>query len=186
VSAGNLVAAVAHLPEAERARLQDPAAGAVHLATAIRALDRGDHATVKAQLERACRLMPISSLPITVEHRLRLHLRRAHDPQERLRALTAMAELWPDQQSDTARVLRTLAIAAALLAVRPRQAARLIGRWPRGGSRRFFLRHARLFYQLARNFLEDRRRWRKVAELGGSPQPLSTVDPPSLEAVSEP
>ena len=54
LSAENLTTAVGRMPEADRRRLEDQPRQALHLARAMRALDRRDETTLRAELEIAC------------------------------------------------------------------------------------------------------------------------------------
>jgi hypothetical protein len=155
-AAANLVAAVDRLPAAERAPLVDQASGVAQLARAIRALDRGDVKAVRAELERADRLGALSATDSQVAYRIRAHLSRAHDLHERLRALTTMAEIWPDRHADTARHLRLLAIVVALRLRRPVEAATLASGWRLRGSLGFARRMAPTFRRRLHRIIQDR------------------------------
>ena len=168
-AAANLVAAVDRLPAAQRAPLVDQARGAVHLARAMRALDRDDVMAVRAEIELADRLGALSSTNNQVAYRIRAHLSRSHDWHERLHALTTMTEIWPGPHADTARHLRLLAIVVALRRRRLAEAARLLAGWRWRGSVGFARRIApTLRRRLARRIQERRDRvagWRSERSL---------------------
>jgi glycosyltransferase involved in cell wall biosynthesis len=168
LSGRNLAAAAQRLPEPQRTVVSRQARGLTSMAQAMRALDRGDRDAVRSHLEEACASLPLSNLPGPVDNRTRRHLTMAHDPKERLRALTTLVELWPDRNSDTARYLRALAIGVALRLGRLPEAARLLAGWPRGGSLRFAWRRVPLVrHRLRRGLQEVRHRGRESAALGG-------------------
>jgi hypothetical protein len=156
-AAANLVAAVDRLPAAERAPLMGQARGVTHIAQAMRALDRGDALACSAELERADRLGALSGTSNQVPYRIRGHLSRAHELHERLRALTTMAEIWPDRHADTARHLRLLAILVALRLRRPAEAATLVAGWRWRGTLGFARRIAPTFRRRLHRIIQDRR-----------------------------
>jgi hypothetical protein len=118
------------LPDRARRPLAARAQGALQFVVALRALDRGDVRAVIAALEEACRLLPqLCRDAESVDHRLSL-VPHAGDPRERLRHLVTFASLWPEPRSETALFLRARAVLLALRLRRPREAARLLARWP--------------------------------------------------------
>jgi glycosyl transferase family 2 len=126
------------------------AEGALHFATALRALDRKDGHTTGTALREACRLYPeLSRQPEMVERRIG-HLQRAHEPAEHLRHLATAASLWPDPQSDTALYLRARALLAALLLGRVQQATQLTAAWPLRPTPSFLRRTLPAFARSAR------------------------------------
>ena len=173
----SLAAAADRLPRPQRSEVSRQARGMIHLSEAMVALERGDRAAVQSQLEDACRMLPLSEVVGAVESRTRFHLPRAHETSERLRALTTLAEVWPDGRADEARFLRATAIGLALRLGRPREAARLLAGWGRGGSVGFLWRAAPVvLHDLQRRWQDRRHRGREVAELdrGETNQPVAT------------
>jgi hypothetical protein len=165
ISARNLVTAVDGMREPERTRLAGEAAGVAHLATAMRALDRGDRPALRAELEAACRLIPLSDSPLLVAHRVRCHFPRFRQRAERLRALEAVAELWPEKHASTARYLRAWAMVLAVRMWRPQVAARLLAGWRIPGTVRFTRKIAPLLRHRARQSLTERRHRAREAQL---------------------
>ena len=125
----------------------------------MQALAAGDAAVLRAELKEAVRLRPaLSTEPEHYADRLRRHLPEAHDRRALLDALSLAAEQWPDPASDTARFLRTLAVATALRTGRPRIAARLVAGRARGGTVGFLWRRRTLLRQVRREWRAYRRR----------------------------
>jgi hypothetical protein len=165
LSAQNLVAAVDRMRDPDRTRLAGEAAGVAHLASAMRALDRGNRTGLRAELEAACRLLPLSDSPLLVAHRLRCHFPRSRERAERLRALEALAESWPEKHADTARYLRAWAIGLALRLGRPRDAAGLLVGWRIPGTVRFARDITPVLRHRIRQSLEERRHRAGEAQL---------------------
>jgi hypothetical protein len=112
---------------AGRRDLVDRAHGGVHFAAALRALDRGEDASVRAELAAACALFPeLSKEPGLVSGRLRVNLPHSDRPAGRLRHLATAARAWPEADSDTAVALRVQAAVAALRAGKPAAALELL------------------------------------------------------------
>jgi hypothetical protein len=156
LSATKLVAAAEQL-HPQRRGLLDEARGGLHLARAMRAVERNDAVAVRRELEEACRLTRLSALPEVAESPIRRHLTGAQDPYERLRALKMVAELWPDDRADSARYMRGLAVVAALQARRPREAARLARSWPVDGTAGFVRRIGPVLHRRALRSWQDYR-----------------------------
>ena len=115
------------LADAGRHELVDRARGSVHLAAALRALDRCDDALVRDELAAAVRLFPeLSHEPGLVSGRLRVNLPHSDRPRDRLRQLATVARAWPEPASDTAVALRVQAMAAAVRGGRPVAAVGLL------------------------------------------------------------
>jgi glycosyl transferase family 2 len=167
LSAANVAAAVDGLPEPDRSRLAAEAAGTLHLARAIRALDRGDDAAVRAELEAAYRGMPPPDKPFTMRHRIVDHCSRSHEDNERLRILGTLADLWPDETSVVAHYLRAWGALLALRLRRPREAAGLLAGWRLRGTLRFAWKMPSLLTKLARASLHERR-YRNVEMTSGT------------------
>jgi hypothetical protein len=166
-SGANLAAAAEGLPEPQRGVVSKQARGLTSLAHAMIALDRGEAAALELHLQESCRMLPLSTLPRTIESRTRRHL-TTQDADGRLRALTMLAELWPHPNADTPRYLRVVAIGIALRLGRPRHAARLLAGWGRGGTFRFAWRTApALGHRLRRRWQERCHSGRESAELAG-------------------
>ncbi|MGH2956786.1 MAG: glycosyltransferase family 2 protein [Solirubrobacterales bacterium] len=157
ISARNLVQAVDRLPEGERAPLAAEAMGVVDLAHAMLALDRGDDAALRAALDRACAELPLSRSPTMMVHRVKNHLRRCEQPQERLRVLVALTSCWPSPHCLTARYLRAWAIGLALRRLQLRLAVRLLTGWRPRGTLPFVRRAIPLLRLRARRSRQDRR-----------------------------
>ena len=158
-AARNLLAVVERTPGPRQAEMTRGAATLLHLSLSTQALAAGDASALRAELEEVVRLSPgLSSEPERYADRLRRHLPAAHDRRALLAALTLAAEQWPEQASETARFLRTLAVATALRTRRPRAAARLFAGRARGGTARFLWRRRSLLRQTLREWRGYRRR----------------------------
>jgi hypothetical protein len=117
----------AALEAAGRHDLVGRAHGSVHFAAALRALDRGDDARVRAELAAACALFPeLSNEPGLVSGRLRVNLPHSDRPARWLRHLATAARAWPEADSETAVALRVQAVVAALRAGKPAAALELL------------------------------------------------------------
>jgi hypothetical protein len=156
-SAQNLATAVDRLPEPERTRLSPQARGHVHMARAMRALDRGERETVRTELERACRVLELSDDPRVLAHRVRAHQPGFEDPKVRLRMLETLVEAWPEPQATTERYLRAWGIAVALRLRHGRRAARLAAGWRWRGTIAFLNRVRPIVRHRVRRVLQDRR-----------------------------
>jgi glycosyl transferase family 2 len=166
LSAANVAAAVDGMPEPDRSRLAAQAAGTLHLARAIRAVDRGENAAVRAELEAASRGMPLPDKPFSVRHRIVDHCSHSHEGDERLRILGTLAGLWPDETGVVAHYLRAWGTLLALRLRQPREAARLLAGWRLRGSLRFAWEMPSFLTKRARIGLQERR-YRKVEKTSG-------------------
>ena len=170
-SAENLTTAVGRMPEADRRRLEDQPRHVLHLARAMRALDRRDETTLRAELEIACETYPLSTG--LIGSRLRHHLPRSGQPLERLAMLETLTRVWPQPHAHTSRYLRAWAIGLALRLGRPGQALRMLRGWQWRGTARFGRRVAPSLWYRARCRWQARRyRGRETDELASS-QPSS-------------
>jgi hypothetical protein len=150
----------AALEAAGRHDLVGRARGSTHFAAALRALDHGDRARVRAELAAACSLFPeLSNEPGLVSGRLRVNLPDSEKPTSRLRHLATAARAWPEPDSDTAVALHLQAVVAALRARRPAAALALLAGLR---VRATFSLAARSFPLLRRSFAR-RRSVRRVA-----------------------
>jgi hypothetical protein len=150
----------AALGAAGRQDLVGRAHGAVHFAAALRALDRGDDAGVRAELATACALFPeLSNEPGLVSGRLRVNLPHSDRPTGRLRHVATAARAWPEAGSDTAVALRVQAVVAALRARKPAAALELLAGLPLRATLSFAARSL----PLVRRSAARRRSVRRVA-----------------------
>jgi glycosyl transferase family 2 len=154
--AANVASAAEQLPDPQRSRLAGEARGLGHLARALRALDGGDDDRLELELAEACRLLSLSDAPAFVASRVRGHLPRVHERQERRRVLRTLAESWPDRHTRTARYLRAWAIGLAILSGKPGDAARLASGWQLRGTLRFVRGIAPLVRQRAARLIGQR------------------------------
>jgi hypothetical protein len=158
-AARNLLAVVERTPGPRQAEMARGAATLLHLSRSMQALADGDAAVLRTELGEAVRLTPVlSEEPERYADRLRRHLPAAHDRRALLEALTLAAEQWPDPGSDTARFLRTLAVATALRTGRLRTAANLFSGRARGGTARHLWRQRALLRQVLRRWRGYRQR----------------------------
>jgi glycosyltransferase involved in cell wall biosynthesis len=129
------VEAVSKTKRRDRSVLQGMARGRLVYSEALRSLLEGQADEVAVNLREACRLLPeLSSQPAAVARRIG---RVMPDSERRARALVLAAEAWPDQESDTALLLRIQAASAAFRTGRPVQAIELIRGLPVGPTVRF-------------------------------------------------
>ena len=169
LSAENLAAAVGRMPEADRRRLEDQPRHALHLARAMRALDRRDETTLRAELEIACETYPLSTAFLLIGSRLRHHLPRSGQPLERLAMLETLTRVWPQPHAPASRYMRAWAIGLALRLGRPGQALRMLRGWQWRGTARFGLLVAPSLWHRARRRRQGRRyRGREADELASS------------------
>ena len=176
LSAENLTTAVGRMPEADRRRLEDQPRLALHLARAMRALDRRDETTLRAELEIACETYPLSTAFLEIGSRLRHHMPRFGQPLERLAMLETLTRVWPQPHEHTSRYMRAWAIGLALRLGRPGQALRMLRGWQWRGTARFGRAVAPSLWHRARLQWQERRyRGREADELASS-QPSSPTE----------
>ena len=110
-----------HHPHGKRAE------GTHRFFDALASLDASQPEDARRALREACTLFPeLSSEPVLVGRQVLNAMPGSDRPTERLTAFAALAELWPEQRSETAAALRTYALACALRARDARAAARLL------------------------------------------------------------
>ena len=176
LSAENLTTAVGRMPEADRRRLEDQPRLALHLARAMRALDRRDETTLRAELEIAYETYPLSKAFLDIGSRLRHHMPRFGQPLERLAMLETLTRAWPQPHEYTSRYMRAWAIGLALRLGRPGQALRMLRGWQWRGTARFGRAVAPSLWHRARLRWQERRyRGREADELASS-QPSSPTE----------
>jgi hypothetical protein len=166
IQAANLTEAAARLPRPARAKVEREAHGLLYASRVRQALEHHDTALVGADLEQACRHLPLSDEPRQAERHLGLDVARGHRPEKQLRELRTLLELWPEKDSPTEHYLRARSAVMALRCRMPREAVRLLGRWRARGTLRFAMRAIPLIYHRVRKALQDRRdQAREVAAL---------------------
>jgi hypothetical protein len=94
---------------------------------ALASLNASQQEDARRALREACTLFPeLSREPVLVGRQVINAMPGSDRPTERLKTFETMAELWPEQRSETAAALRTYALACALRVRDPRATARLV------------------------------------------------------------